>query len=404
MTTQAELARLDPFAVAAPLAFERWREKQKMLAQHLEEHTYRDEKVAMQTAFEALSDEESKATDAEKLEALRHAVETYEALHVHASDVFEYWHDKASTALHLLLSQIECKEKLVAAIAAMSKFKLRRELKRAHDAKLNSENCKEAKKAKKVLNRLQKMDKEPLYESDEDVPPMTEDELILYRLTYHEEQLAPAAIEQPRPYKERATAMKVELEAAGIEPKLPLEEYVFLDDFRQAAGWQGWRDKGGWDDFLAAPEKCFGLTVFYNQFNGMGNVTEIRLPNNKLHGLIPDTIGRLHSLSLVDLARNELGGLIPEAIATCKSIAVLDLSSNAFYGEIPDALSCCWQLNTIIFNHNRLCGAIPQSLCKLSNLNGIGLKWNLFTTEQQQHAVEFLFEHFKRTLFMDIEC
>jgi anti-sigma28 factor (negative regulator of flagellin synthesis) len=403
MSGKAELARLDPLGVINPKAVDRWREKQKMLAQHLEEHTYRDEKLKLQGAYEALADEESELTDEEKIEALRSAVDDFEALGLDKSEVFEYWHDKASSALELLLRQVACKAKLEDATKVMSKFKLRRALKNAHDAKLNSANCSEAQTGKKTLQRLQKMDREPLYESEEDVPAMTEDEMLLYRLTYHSGEMAPSPVAQQRPFKERVTAIKVAIEAADAKPKLPYEEYVFLDDFRRATGWEHWGANDGWDDFLEAPEDCMGLTVFFNQFNGMGTITDIRISNNKLNGTIPDTIGRLQNLTVLKLPMNELGGLIPPELGSCKSLADVDLSSNAFYGAIPAEVGQCLQLGTLILNHNRLSGTVPRSLCGLNNLAGIGLKSNFFTEEEKHDAQRFLFEHFGVKIFTQID-
>ena len=48
----------------------------------------------------------------------------------------------------------------------------------------------------------------------------------------------PKPVAQQRPFKERVTAIKVAIEAADAKPKLPYEEYVFLDDFRRATGWE----------------------------------------------------------------------------------------------------------------------------------------------------------------------
>ncbi|GKU93599.1 hypothetical protein SLEP1_g7178 [Rubroshorea leprosula] len=86
----------------------------------------------------------------------------------------------------------------------------------------------------------------------------------------------------------------------------------------------------------------------------------IDLSCNKFEGEIPDVLGRLKGLQLLNLSNNILVGPIPPALGNLKNIETLDLSQNKLTGSIPTQLT---QLNFLeVFNisHNHLTGPIPK--------------------------------------------
>ncbi|XP_022744340.1 receptor-like protein 12 isoform X3 [Durio zibethinus] len=87
----------------------------------------------------------------------------------------------------------------------------------------------------------------------------------------------------------------------------------------------------------------------------------IDLSSNRFDGEIPESIGSLKELHLLNVSNNILVGRIPSAIAKLKNLEALDLSQNKLAGRIP------WELSTQLtflevlnVSHNNLTGPIPQ--------------------------------------------
>ncbi|GLT37261.1 hypothetical protein SLA2020_115910 [Shorea laevis] len=86
----------------------------------------------------------------------------------------------------------------------------------------------------------------------------------------------------------------------------------------------------------------------------------IDLSCNKFEGEIPDVLGSLKGLRLLNLSNNILVGPIPPALENLKNLETLDLSQNKLTGSVPTQLM---QLNFLeVFNisHNHLTGPIPK--------------------------------------------
>ncbi|XWS57236.1 hypothetical protein CRYUN_Cryun09bG0156900 [Craigia yunnanensis] len=87
----------------------------------------------------------------------------------------------------------------------------------------------------------------------------------------------------------------------------------------------------------------------------------IDLSSNRFDGEIPESIGNLKELRLLNFSNNILVGRIPLAIAKLTNLEALDLSQNKLAGRIP------WELSTQLtflavlnISHNHLTGPIPQ--------------------------------------------
>ncbi|CAN7097046.1 unnamed protein product, partial [Brassica rapa subsp. narinosa] len=88
--------------------------------------------------------------------------------------------------------------------------------------------------------------------------------------------------------------------------------------------------------------------------------TEIDFSENKLGGQIPESIGLLKSLIVLNLSNNFFTGHIPSSWANLTRLESLDLSRNQLTGKIPQELATLSFLEYINVSHNKLTGQIPQ--------------------------------------------
>ncbi|KAL0347500.1 UNVERIFIED_CONTAM: Receptor-like protein 54 [Sesamum calycinum] len=88
--------------------------------------------------------------------------------------------------------------------------------------------------------------------------------------------------------------------------------------------------------------------------------TSIDFSNNHFSGIIPETIGELKSLYVLNFSHNGLSGHIPGSIGNLEDLESLDLSFNNLGGEIPQQLASLTFLSFLNLSYNNLVGRIPQ--------------------------------------------
>ncbi|XVF78879.1 hypothetical protein PTKIN_Ptkin14bG0172900 [Pterospermum kingtungense] len=88
--------------------------------------------------------------------------------------------------------------------------------------------------------------------------------------------------------------------------------------------------------------------------------TAIDISSNKFYGEIPEVIGKLSSLQVLNFSHNELTGHIPSSLGNLRALESLDLSSNKLVGKIPDQLTALNFLAVLNLSYNQLVGLIPQ--------------------------------------------
>ncbi|KAJ9169942.1 hypothetical protein P3X46_018083 [Hevea brasiliensis] len=81
---------------------------------------------------------------------------------------------------------------------------------------------------------------------------------------------------------------------------------------------------------------------------------------NKFEGVIPNVIGNLTALHLLNLSNNMLTGHIPSSLANMRELECLDLSSNQLSGHVPSQLSQLTFLSYFNVSWNHLSGPVPQ--------------------------------------------
>ncbi|XP_059663717.1 receptor-like protein 9DC3 [Cornus florida] len=88
--------------------------------------------------------------------------------------------------------------------------------------------------------------------------------------------------------------------------------------------------------------------------------TTIDLSSNNFQGQIPNFIGMLNSLRLLNFSHNSLAGHIPSSLKNLRMLESLDLSSNQLVGEIPWQLTSLTFLSILNLSQNHLVGPIPH--------------------------------------------
>ncbi|XP_039173158.1 receptor-like protein 6 [Eucalyptus grandis] len=89
--------------------------------------------------------------------------------------------------------------------------------------------------------------------------------------------------------------------------------------------------------------------------------TLIDFSRNRLEGPIPDTLGDLKALYVLNLSHNAISGPIPPILGNLHEIESLDLSVNYLNGSIPPQLANLDFLSLLNLSNNQLVGNIPTS-------------------------------------------
>ena len=86
-----------------------------------------------------------------------------------------------------------------------------------------------------------------------------------------------------------------------------------------------------------------------------GRVTRLVLPNNRLSGELPSSLGNLAKLQILGLSGNALSGSIPTSLGGLSKLRVVNLSRNAFSGPLPASLSNLTNLAVLLLENTQLC-------------------------------------------------
>ncbi|XP_019059332.1 PREDICTED: LRR receptor-like serine/threonine-protein kinase FLS2 [Tarenaya hassleriana] len=121
-------------------------------------------------------------------------------------------------------------------------------------------------------------------------------------------------------------------------------------DFLQFSGFSYYQDSVTYTSKGQELELSKILTIY----------TAIDLSGNDFQGPIPDAIGELKELCILNLSRNAFTGPIPSMLSNLQQLESLDLSSNNLTGEIPKELTNLNFLSYLNLSNNQLVGEIPK--------------------------------------------
>merc|ERR1712086_350721 len=120
----------------------------------------------------------------------------------------------------------------------------------------------------------------------------------------------------------------------------------------------------------------------------LGTDADGRVAGNKLSGKIPDSIGKLERMAVLDLGDNSFTGTIPDSIGELKVLTNLTITrSKELTGSIPDSIGQCEKLVALELYDNGLTGTIPESIGNLKALEILYL--NFFEDDDTKLANQF---------------
>ncbi|KAF3438354.1 hypothetical protein FNV43_RR21116 [Rhamnella rubrinervis] len=103
--------------------------------------------------------------------------------------------------------------------------------------------------------------------------------------------------------------------------------------------------------------------------------------NYDLKGKLPDSIGNLKSLELLDLRYCNFSGIVPPSFWNLSQLSKFSLAHNHFNGQLPHTIGNLAKLTEFSLLDNHFSGGLPSSLGNLRQLNYLTLGYNNFSGE-----------------------
>ncbi|KMZ71491.1 Leucine-rich repeat receptor-like protein kinase family [Zostera marina] len=106
----------------------------------------------------------------------------------------------------------------------------------------------------------------------------------------------------------------------------------------------------------------------------------VTLANNRFGGSFPSSFNSLNSgLRELLFSNNKLTGCIPEDIGFMTNMEVLDFSFNSFTGHLPTSISCLSDIQVFNIAHNQISGVLPDVVCSMRSLVNLTISFNFFS-------------------------
>lgn len=117
--------------------------------------------------------------------------------------------------------------------------------------------------------------------------------------------------------------------------------------------------------------------AFLTSLSNSQNLKAVVLSQNPLHGFLPNSIGNLSSsLQMIYMVNCNISGTIPEEIGNLKGLMMLDLSINELTGTIPKTLKYLKNLQGLSLEYNKLEGLLIDEICEFNKLVELYMEGN----------------------------
>ncbi|WOH11194.1 hypothetical protein DCAR_0830674 [Daucus carota subsp. sativus] len=121
-------------------------------------------------------------------------------------------------------------------------------------------------------------------------------------------------------------------------------------------------------------------TLPSNLFTKLTKLRNLFMTESHLIGEIPDSIGNLAALEVLDFSANKLSGKIPDSLFLLKNLTSVFLYANKLSGSIPRSIKAL-NMEVLDLSANNLTGTIPDDIGKLTKLSGLSLFINKLSGE-----------------------
>ena len=147
-----------------------------------------------------------------------------------------------------------------------------------------------------------------------------------------------------------------------------------IADLYYALNGDQWTTK--WD--LKAPQTWAGVTIAFDEAHNVYRVIELRLHDQKMYGVIPQSIGELKYLHTLDILGPGINGELPDSFRDLKALRYLGINSTFLNSSIWRPISELKGLEWLIVEGHHFGTNVPKQLCQLVNLKLLQLRNNQF--------------------------
>ena len=184
-------------------------------------------------------------------------------------------------------------------------------------------------------------------------------------------------------------------QVSAKEKQALLDLYVSTNGEKWINTWDINLPVAEWQGVSVIDNKVTGISLLFNNIQGtipnsIGDLTNLRileLAFNKLKGAIPTSIGNLTKLEVLSFNGNFLNGSIPASLGNLSEIKELHLSSNLLTGVMPTSLASLENLEVLNVFDNNLSGVLPSELAKHRNLRELVIAENDFQGTEMFSAI-----------------
>ncbi|WP_211075647.1 immunoglobulin domain-containing protein [Aquimarina sp. MMG016] len=170
----------------------------------------------------------------------------------------------------------------------------------------------------------------------------------------------------------KRNSIKVEITAVDDTCRVSEAEKQALIDLYNSTNGANWTNNANW---LTDAPVCdwYGVTV------DNGKVANLSFSRNNLSGVLPESIGDLKHLSLINFNSNAIEGTLPNRMSELKNLVVLHLGGNQLSGSFPEVVFNLNKLSDLRLNFNNFTGELPRNWEQLPNIRFLYLQYNNFT-------------------------
>ncbi|XP_052882308.1 receptor-like protein 7 [Gossypium arboreum] len=144
------------------------------------------------------------------------------------------------------------------------------------------------------------------------------------------------------------------------------------------------------DHFLPNQSSTSSQSSFARSICNLSQLRNFNASHNNLSGSIPNCLGKMNALYLLDLQGNNFSGMLPK-FSKATQLQILKISENRLEGKLPRSLVECTQLEVLDVGNNMMNDAFSFWLEKLPYLTVLILRENRFYGHIKHFKHKFVF-------------